>query len=462
MALQLAETRVGRSSYVFFFLMIRRPPRSTLFPYTTLFRSDPGWDANRPLSLRPAIRQCRSGPPARWDWTFRIPHALAAMSWSSARSSARRWLRRSSPQTETPSTAAVTGAACHLPEELVGCLCPGGRLPSADGKDRDPLRRTSTPQVTSSYHHVNCSRLEPYLSFGQDDLSFSQSALPPGEPHRPRPTVLKSGRNANPIFLAHSPHRFRRIRSRNQVENRRPQPAFARHGHAWRTQHRGACRHCSIRCRAALQWKGSFRLAAAQRQADRLETARWLLRGRPRQRRHCDQAAFRRLPVARRVGYPQPAPRRRSGAGQQRRVPALVVRNSGAGVQPEQDLPGRPGRRDLLPVSAAGEPRPSAGRVADLRHYLSRSAVLSRFEAAGTGGHHAALQWRVGPGPRHADGPHGLYEAPALQSDAGQTAAPVAGPRTARALPQHLDSGVKNGGVGPVMSARPAAPGSSA
>src|SRR5215471_20965556 len=29
-----------RSSYsFFFFLMIRRPPRSTLFPYTTLFRS---------------------------------------------------------------------------------------------------------------------------------------------------------------------------------------------------------------------------------------------------------------------------------------------------------------------------------------------------------------------------------------------------------------------------------------
>src|SRR5436189_1011400 len=27
----------------FFFLMIRRPPRSTLFPYTTLFRSNPAW-----------------------------------------------------------------------------------------------------------------------------------------------------------------------------------------------------------------------------------------------------------------------------------------------------------------------------------------------------------------------------------------------------------------------------------
>src|SRR5256885_13209945 len=37
----------------FFFLMIRRPPRSTLFPYTTLFRS-------LGLSLRPASRARRS------------------------------------------------------------------------------------------------------------------------------------------------------------------------------------------------------------------------------------------------------------------------------------------------------------------------------------------------------------------------------------------------------------------
>src|SRR5256885_3685578 len=28
-----------RTRFFFFFLMIRRPPRSTLFPYTTLFRS---------------------------------------------------------------------------------------------------------------------------------------------------------------------------------------------------------------------------------------------------------------------------------------------------------------------------------------------------------------------------------------------------------------------------------------
>src|SRR2546430_17266536 len=30
------------TSFLFFFLMIRRPPRSTLFPYTTLFRSGYG------------------------------------------------------------------------------------------------------------------------------------------------------------------------------------------------------------------------------------------------------------------------------------------------------------------------------------------------------------------------------------------------------------------------------------
>src|SRR2546426_3138428 len=30
----------GYGLFVFFFLMIRRPPRSTLFPYTTLFRSN--------------------------------------------------------------------------------------------------------------------------------------------------------------------------------------------------------------------------------------------------------------------------------------------------------------------------------------------------------------------------------------------------------------------------------------
>src|SRR3989442_14492295 len=41
----------------FFFLMIRRPPRSTLFPYTTLFRS--AWIMNVRHAVRVDVRQQR-------------------------------------------------------------------------------------------------------------------------------------------------------------------------------------------------------------------------------------------------------------------------------------------------------------------------------------------------------------------------------------------------------------------
>src|SRR3954462_13123097 len=40
----------------FFFLMIRRPPRSTLFPYTTLFRSNIRRPEIYTLSLHDALR----------------------------------------------------------------------------------------------------------------------------------------------------------------------------------------------------------------------------------------------------------------------------------------------------------------------------------------------------------------------------------------------------------------------
>src|SRR6476661_10542426 len=45
-----------------FFLMIRRPPRSTLFPYTTLFRSPSG----RPARPRPAAAASRAPRPPPW------------------------------------------------------------------------------------------------------------------------------------------------------------------------------------------------------------------------------------------------------------------------------------------------------------------------------------------------------------------------------------------------------------
>src|SRR2546430_11571507 len=52
------------SIYLFFFLMIRRPPRSTLFPYTTLFRSDRDHDA-----LEAGLRELSKR--RHWNWRGR-------------------------------------------------------------------------------------------------------------------------------------------------------------------------------------------------------------------------------------------------------------------------------------------------------------------------------------------------------------------------------------------------------
>src|SRR5216684_6932290 len=52
---------------LFFFLMIRRPPRSTLFPYTTLFRSPAG--LRRPPAARP--RRHREGGGDERGMAFR-------------------------------------------------------------------------------------------------------------------------------------------------------------------------------------------------------------------------------------------------------------------------------------------------------------------------------------------------------------------------------------------------------
>src|SRR5690349_24260093 len=48
---------------LFFFLMIRRPPRSTLFPYTTLFRSWPG--SSPPTAGIARLRRGRWASPDR-------------------------------------------------------------------------------------------------------------------------------------------------------------------------------------------------------------------------------------------------------------------------------------------------------------------------------------------------------------------------------------------------------------
>src|SRR3712207_6959978 len=48
-----------------FFLMIRRPPRSTLFPYTTLFRSGRGDLVAQSVALGEVLGGARGGPLLR-------------------------------------------------------------------------------------------------------------------------------------------------------------------------------------------------------------------------------------------------------------------------------------------------------------------------------------------------------------------------------------------------------------
>src|SRR2546425_3949904 len=67
----MVSLAVSRRAPFFFFLMIRRPPRSTLFPYTTLFRSAPRADdaparrAAAGASDRARRRRSCRGPPTR-------------------------------------------------------------------------------------------------------------------------------------------------------------------------------------------------------------------------------------------------------------------------------------------------------------------------------------------------------------------------------------------------------------
>src|SRR6202161_4922097 len=58
-----ARAVASHSCLFFFFLMIRRPPRSTLFPYTTLFRS---W-ATVVVPVSCSEEFCRSGSRAAQD-----------------------------------------------------------------------------------------------------------------------------------------------------------------------------------------------------------------------------------------------------------------------------------------------------------------------------------------------------------------------------------------------------------
>src|SRR5258706_10021195 len=95
-------------SLFFFFLMIRRPPRSTLFPYTTLFRSRPTAPASRSSG---GIASCRARSTAR---SACVKSSAAPIASSKGRPSSLRsgQLRRS--EEHTSELQSLTNLVCRL------------------------------------------------------------------------------------------------------------------------------------------------------------------------------------------------------------------------------------------------------------------------------------------------------------------------------------------------------------
>src|SRR5215213_1581473 len=131
----------------FFFLMIRRPPRSTLFPYTTLFRA--------PAAVRACpARTPRRGPSAR------------------ARTRTSRSRRRS--EEHTSELQSLTNLVCRLLLEKKKsrrrCGRPRGRPRSARARRRAPTRPAVPRRALCTFFFVDTSTAEIYTLSLHDAL----------------------------------------------------------------------------------------------------------------------------------------------------------------------------------------------------------------------------------------------------------------------------------------------------
>src|SRR5256885_3210063 len=120
--------------------MIRRPPRSTLFPYTTLFRSQ--------LRLRPRLRlwlsRRRGRRPGRLSLSAPVLPPVSLWLWPASRLSAPRalWLR---PALRLrPSLRA--GAVLRRPPRAAPLLLISDRLNQRDARSRDVDGRFVLPE----------------------------------------------------------------------------------------------------------------------------------------------------------------------------------------------------------------------------------------------------------------------------------------------------------------------------
>src|SRR2546422_5378929 len=128
--------------------MIRRPPRSTLFPYTTLFRS-PASLARAAVASRPPAAAAHQ-PAARAR--LRVGRGIAR-SRARARAS-RREVARTDPEGAAPRAAQGASPAaqglCDLPA-AGGAVLPAGACPQLR-RPPDPQRLGLRPHLLRAFH----------------------------------------------------------------------------------------------------------------------------------------------------------------------------------------------------------------------------------------------------------------------------------------------------------------------
>src|SRR2546427_13278414 len=93
--------------------MIRRPPRSTLFPYTTLFRSQDSWKITPSLTLTYGLRWTLLAPPYETSGTQVGPCTLQGASCTPL--SLASWFNRSAQEGATGGAAINAGEVSFAP-----------------------------------------------------------------------------------------------------------------------------------------------------------------------------------------------------------------------------------------------------------------------------------------------------------------------------------------------------------
>src|SRR2546422_8630151 len=97
--------------------MIRRPPRSTLFPYTTLFRSRPLFGADHAVALPAILRSGAPAPSAPHRTAPGLPshgrHHVVAGAVTPARAAARELRHAASVPLRARATHVARGRADH-------------------------------------------------------------------------------------------------------------------------------------------------------------------------------------------------------------------------------------------------------------------------------------------------------------------------------------------------------------